>query len=227
MAKRLKELREGSDLSLEGLSKELFERYGVKISSDSLMNYEVTDPYHTKARKNQGMRIEYPSILSAYYGVSSDYLMGRSDAKSVDPSMSAVMSYTGLSEKSVNMLHAVAKETHYEPPFDPLHILNFFISNSGFTVSLLCQISEYLIKCRDHFKASNDFDRKCNLLYNQDLLTLEAFDEQIKKELDVLFKYEDARDLALFRATRNFNSLLDDLVDEFCGKNTEIPDDFK
>lgn len=106
MAERLKQLREEKGLSHEKLSKALFEQYGVKVSSDSLINYEVADSRHTKAYKNQGMRVEYLRYLADYYGVSSDYLLGLSVPKCPDITVRKIMDYTGLSDENILALHA-------------------------------------------------------------------------------------------------------------------------
>lgn len=103
MAERLKKLREEKGLSHERLSKALFEQYGVKISRDSLMNYEATEN-HEKAGKNQGMRVEYLRCLSDFYGVSSDYILGISGVKSTDPDIASIVQKTGLSENAVKRL---------------------------------------------------------------------------------------------------------------------------
>ena len=76
MAKRLKELREGKRLSHVNLAKALKDQYGIEISRDSLMAYEVSDPNNTKAYRNEGMKVEYLRCLAEYYGVSVDYLLG-------------------------------------------------------------------------------------------------------------------------------------------------------
>lgn len=104
MAERLKQLREEKGYSHEKLSNALNERYGIKISSDSLMNYEVSDPHHTKAGKNQGMRVEYLRCLADFYGVSSDYLLGISDISSPSIDVQALVKYTGLSESNIRRL---------------------------------------------------------------------------------------------------------------------------
>lgn len=86
MGKRLKALREetplnGKKMSHEKLKEKLKEIYGVEISRDSLMNYEVSDVNHSKFGTNLKMNVEYLNCLSSFYGVSTDYLLGRSDAK--------------------------------------------------------------------------------------------------------------------------------------------------
>ena len=104
MAERLKQLREGRGLSHDKLSKALADQYGVKISPDSLINYEVADANHTKAYKNQGMRVEYLRCLANFYHVSADYLIGITDVKSQDPSIATIVKSTGLSERSIYRL---------------------------------------------------------------------------------------------------------------------------
>lgn len=46
--------------------------------------------------------------IADYFGVSTDYLLGRSDIKTVDTSAQAVIEYTGLSEENVITLHNMA-----------------------------------------------------------------------------------------------------------------------
>lgn len=98
MAERLKRLRESKGLSHEKLSKALLDQYGIKISSDSLINYEVANPCHSKACKNQGMRVEYLRCLADFYGVSADYLLGISSTKSPNPTIHSIVNGTGISE---------------------------------------------------------------------------------------------------------------------------------
>ncbi len=101
MADRLKQLRETKKLSHEKLSKILSEKYGIKISSDSLMNYEVSEENHSKSYKNLGMRVEYLYCLADFYGVSADWILGISDVKSPDANLRAVVEYTGIPEDAI------------------------------------------------------------------------------------------------------------------------------
>lgn len=84
MANRLKSARLAAGLSYEKLSAQIYDIYGVKISSDSLMNYEIGAENHRNAYKNQGMRVEYLRCLAGFYKVSSDYLLGLSDIPNPD-----------------------------------------------------------------------------------------------------------------------------------------------
>lgn len=85
MAQRLKKLRKDSKLSHESLRKAIMEEYEIDISVDSLKNYEVSSEHHAKAYKNEGMRVEYLRVLADFYGVSSDYILGRTNDSNVNP----------------------------------------------------------------------------------------------------------------------------------------------
>ena len=106
MGKRLKELRESKGLSHEKLKKIMMEEYHIKISRDSLMSYEISDEFHSKAEKcpNLKMRVEYLNCFSDLYGVSADYLLGKTDIKNPDISVREICEYTGLSDTTVERL---------------------------------------------------------------------------------------------------------------------------
>ena len=101
MAERLKQLREAKGLSHERLSSALSAQYGISISSDSLMNYEVTGEFHSKKYKNLGMRVEYLRYFSDFYNVSTDYLLGLTDTQSTNEDVQAVCQVTGLREDNI------------------------------------------------------------------------------------------------------------------------------
>lgn len=80
----LKELRthwkdengEEHNLSYSDLAARLKDRYNVEIHQDTLKFYEA-GIYHSKARKNLGMRLETLYLLADFYQVSTDYILGR------------------------------------------------------------------------------------------------------------------------------------------------------
>lgn len=107
-ARRLKAMRLKKGISHAVLSRELKEKYNIDISRNSLMNYEASDQHHTKAYKNNGMKVEYLRILADYYGVSTDWLLGLSNVKSPKGKIRQACEYTGLSQKNVEYFHAWA-----------------------------------------------------------------------------------------------------------------------
>lgn len=88
-ATRLKELRTAHNLNQEEFGAE------IGISRGSVSYYEkgerVPDIYTL-------------TVISKYFNVSSDYLIGLSDVKSINPEITAICKYTGLSEKALASL---------------------------------------------------------------------------------------------------------------------------
>lgn len=104
MGKRLKKLREEKGLSHEKLRNAIKEKYEIDISKDSLINYETSVETHSKAYKNNGMKVEYLRCFADFYGVSSDYLLGLTNTRSPNPKVDEIRKYTGLTEKAVEIL---------------------------------------------------------------------------------------------------------------------------
>jgi len=104
-AERLKELREkggklGKKLSHATLASCLEE----KIKKQSLQNYEAPPFHPTHGYSNMGMSVENLCRLADFYGVSTDYLLGRSDVLSDDVIIQKIIEKTGLTEENVHLL---------------------------------------------------------------------------------------------------------------------------
>lgn len=128
MAERLKKLREEKKISHVSLSKAIKEKYGIEISRDSLMSYEVSDPNHTKAYKNEGMRVEYLRCLADFYGVSSDYLLGFTNDPKRQP---CAVDELGLSEEAVNEIRKIGNSRGFE---DCIPGLSFLIERGNLLI---------------------------------------------------------------------------------------------
>lgn len=106
-AERIKEEREKRGLSHVALAQELCkltndERF---ISSDTLKLYEVTDTFSSERfNRKQGMNIGFLNAFAEYFGVSTDYLLGRVDEKTPSTSVRAICKETRLSEDAVQAL---------------------------------------------------------------------------------------------------------------------------
>lgn len=150
MAKRLKELREGKRLSHVNLAKALKDQYGIEISRDSLMAYEVSDPNNTKAYRNEGMKVEYLRCLAEYYGVSVDYLLGYKNDRNVAPS---AVDDLGLSQRAVYLLNMVCKESVFQDSLDGLNRLleEWDIYSAAMAIH---RLSEYILQVE---KTDQDF----------------------------------------------------------------------
>lgn len=102
IAKRLRSLRESVGLNPEQLSRAIYEKSGVRIGRNSIINYEVGESYNTKTDKNLGMRSEYVIAFADFYGVSADYLLGLSNTPSRKEDVQSACKTTGLTETAIN-----------------------------------------------------------------------------------------------------------------------------
>lgn len=127
--KRLKVLREQNGFTIDALVAVFAKTYGIKISRDSIIGYEVSDPNHLKAGKNNGMRVEYLRCFADLYGVSADYLLGLTEYRSSDISIGDICRKTGLNEESVIYLTELQKaEKHtYGGYFGGTGLINFLL----------------------------------------------------------------------------------------------------
>ncbi len=128
MAKRLKGLRNEKGLSCAELSAALLDKYGIKISRDSLMSYEIQTEHHSKIKDgkypNLNMGVEYLNAFAQFYGVSTDFLLGLSDKPTIDPKAAEVAEYTGLSLAAIAELRKakldILKQTFTMPELNKL-----------------------------------------------------------------------------------------------------------
>lgn len=123
-ATRLKELRIEKGLSHAKLKEELEKRYeDFTISELSLKKYEVTDENHRDAKSVCGMKTEYIYYFADFYGVTTDYIIGRSDCREIYAD--DILKQTGLSETAIKVL---SKHTEVNMPSDTLLIgLNYLL----------------------------------------------------------------------------------------------------
>lgn len=150
LAQRLKSLRESQGLTLAGLSKALTEKYGIQISKESLTNYEVVDSFHSKARKNEGMSVKYLRCLADFYGVTTDYLLGRTEAKTWNEDILKIQTMTGLNEYSAARLSEYQKAVTENPYANIkarffLHTINAILESNWFTECLKCVWKAYQV----------------------------------------------------------------------------------
>lgn len=143
--------------------KEALEKRGTKISVDSLMNYEASDKLHAKFGSVAGMKVETLYALADFYGVSTDYILGRTDVTSVDATMKAVSEYTGLSGKTIKALQDMNKKS-YDSGWDAI---NFILSNPNFQSMFLNMLDMGRV-LRNHKKKESIIEEG-DVLYLKDL----------------------------------------------------------
>lgn len=92
---RLKELRQESGLTIEAFANE------VGVSKSSVGYYE---------NQNRLPDLATAARMAEVLGVTTDYLVGRSNARTSAPKLKNICDYVGLSDKSVKMLARLKKE---------------------------------------------------------------------------------------------------------------------
>ena len=169
MAERLKQLRESRKLSHQKLSEAIEQRYGVKISKDSLINYEVTDEHHTKAYK-------YICCLANFFCVSTDYLLGTSDTRNIDTQEITALQL-GLSEKAINNLQLI---NEVEPKI--ITLLNWIIETenpiSSDNEENVCYTGGFLLDLVRYFLINDNLEYPTLVLTDDGRMKLFDEDEQ-------------------------------------------------
>ena len=134
MGRRLKALRNAKGLSHNDLKNEFQSRYGIKISRASLLNYEIDNEFHSKADalSNLKMNAEYLNCFADFYGVSTDYLLCKTDISALDEDVQCVCNCTGISENGVSILKRLERQ-------DPAFIKSFGDVSEAVLFSMLKQ----------------------------------------------------------------------------------------
>lgn len=154
LAENLKRYREKAKLSHQRLHDELIERYGeglsaeetkakrYNISKSSLLNYEVSEPFHAHYQDVAGMNIGSLFYLAKFYDVSVDRLLGTvpEENPSPDETVRLIAEYTHLSDAAIKALHEIPR--YY---FGDIHtVLNDIFENSVMYSMLFQDLYTYL-----------------------------------------------------------------------------------
>ncbi len=74
--------------------------------------------------------IEVAAKIAEYYNVSTDYLLGRSDVKTVNTNLQSICEFTGLTEEAVLNLHQYQYTNDYTYQ-DDINIINKILGYNG------------------------------------------------------------------------------------------------
>lgn len=164
---------------------------------------QVISYYETGARLPN---IEDLSILADHYNTTVDYLIGRTETKTVDEDIQMICNYTRLSETAVNRLHWILNHTNQKSISE---IISFLIDPDGDTRimndltyisgALYCYskgYTELINNMRSHYDSINDLP----------IEKVKEISAYFKKETKVIkTDYNDVFDM--------FKKLVDDYVD--------------
>lgn len=106
ISERLKSLREDQHLSHAKLAEELKKISDEAPTKNTLIDYERTDADNKKYGANLGMSTRILDLLASFYGVSTDYILCRTDIRTQRADITAICNATGLSQTIVENLIA-------------------------------------------------------------------------------------------------------------------------
>ena len=103
----------------------------------------------------RNLTIDFIAMYARYFNVSSDYLLGLSEVRTVSPDTAMICRVTGLDDKAVWTLGEINEPTNFESPKEIIKTLNYLIGElnyreqeNGFSCngqSVLLRLSEYLM----------------------------------------------------------------------------------
>lgn len=103
----------------------------------------------------RNLTIDFIAMYARYFNVSSDYLLGLSDVRTVSPDTAMICRVTGLDDKAVRTLSEINDPTNFESPKEIIQTLNYILGEldyreqeNGFRgngQSVLLRLSEYLM----------------------------------------------------------------------------------
>ena len=103
----------------------------------------------------RNLTIDFIAMYARYFNVSSDYLLGLSEVRTVSPDTAMICRVTGLDDKAVRTLGEINEPTNFESPKEIIKTLNYLIGElnyreqeNGFSCngqSVLLRLSEYLM----------------------------------------------------------------------------------
>lgn len=215
-ATRLKELRIEKGLSHAKLKEELEKKYEeFTISELSLKKYEVTDETHRDAKSVCGMKTEYLYYFADFYGVTTDYIIGRSDFKEIP--MDEAIKKTGLSVSAIEFLARTKEEDN--PIY--LNLISEILASNDFSF-----VIDYLGKAGillKHYKKTDISELKYSVTDFKEQYTLNEFVDDIKKHdalknsrLFTVIEKSSAAEYYIYEAQKIFGQIAENIVFDIC-----------
>lgn len=216
IGQRIAELRKEHDM----LQKDMPSVFGMSEATKA----EQISMFEIGTKK---LKPEYILNVAQYFGVSTDYLFGLTESKSLDATHQATVNYTGLSDTAIeNLVHPPhyvelsRGEEHYLKT-----ILNDFLSSDYF-----CELNSELMELKEitslikGFSRSTEEERKNELermpevtgadieklVYDVNGTTTTDYDTYVRLQL---MDYRDKLDLAQLRTERALRHIIDDMFD--------------
>ncbi len=150
-------------------------------------------PYPTFVKYING-KAECPASniikIARYYGVSTDYLLGLSKAKTKDIEVASICDYTGLSEQSITNLN------RYKKYLDTIDFIDTIIGNTN----IFTNLSHYAIGYFESLRRCKELKEKypnhlienphLHLPSNPETFTIDEKHEEEERELHAIYANE-------------------------------------
>lgn len=204
-AKRLKKLRTEAGYSHERLASALIEKYNIKITPASLKKYEIAEQPHSNYGAVRGMRIEYLYMFADFYDVSSDYILGFTNSINRNITTKHITDKTGLSNKAIENLEILYKETK-TGSIPPYLVIDYMLSNQEFMENYPNTIiSYYLAKKMSDKKFNTSAPEYYNSQWNiesiefRKYLSIQRMERLIDSFYNNYVDYDIEKELSLLR----------------------------
>ena len=165
--------------------------------------------------------LEKVIAIAEEFHCSVDYVLGRSECKSVDNDY--ISKQTGLSDNAINQLH---KFTTYNQGAVRLAIIDYLLCDINFSIVLADKIDSYYTKYDFFESGKKRYFEECktlhdlagdNILKQIELQESGEFSSSIDRHK--LAERESSRDAARFRVQKEFDNILGNLIKHFYNKN--------
>ena len=168
----------------------------------------------------RNLTIDFIAMYARYFNVSSDYLLGLSEVRTVSPDTAMICRVTGLDDKAVRTLSEINEPTSFESPKEIIKTFNYLIGElnyreqeNGFSCngqSVLLRLAEYLMNRGEEAQVVHVFSN--GTIFND----LEAAEKAIPRGRNISGKPMLAHEIldnymlsALTDAVRNAKEQLD------------------
>ena len=152
--KEIEHMCDKKDITVERLRSLIDETGLARQAIADEMGCDVsTVTKHYNGTRN--LTIDFIAMYARYFNVSSDYLLGLSEVRTVSPDTAMICRVTGLDDKAVRTLGEINEPTNFESPKEIIKTLNYLIGElnyreqeKGFSCngqSVLLRLSEYLM----------------------------------------------------------------------------------
>lgn len=158
--------------------------------ADALGISRASLEYYEKGKRKPD--IEVLARFADYYGVSADYLIGRTGAKTTDRDIRFVCDYTGLNDMSIQRFHSSIGTSLNE-------INDFFLSDKA--VLDYISLCDYFKEYKQNLQEYIEIDKKKDELIVEEL-SIEEYKERFLKAKDNL-------NLSEFRVQKSIKKLLE------------------